>query len=615
MLRCSDRVSVALCLGLALFALPSAAQEEGQYPIVAKVVKNCPNTSSMIESWKAAPPDKMASLIEAWRAAPRRLPKEFHDRIESEGEWGVWDVAVKRWSDPGDKPAESDGGKGKSFDYVGGRVLAEFFETTVIHGSGREELQGFSVTGYDSTANRYVSVWTGHVNSFDNMDPNQPSEVSELGCWILYSLTDETSDLIFLGEFATRRMGPKRQTLELFEMRAGDKIKTMEISHSREVIVTTPDLDRPRVLRSSIPEVSLINKTLRSAIVYYGTNRDRTGNSEPNGFYGSDALEGRLELGKFKVTFPESHKKGKVERPFIVFEIVLRGNQEDPTEHVMIESIEPFTDRQLWVDEISRLEKTEALLFVHGYNVPFAKAARQSAQVAYDLDYEGVPLLYSWPSQGTRLGYLKDEKMVEDSRPFFQEFLNLVSKDTGIETLHVIAHSMGNRLVANALNDRFDSGDQEPIIDQLVLAAPDIDAKEFEDTFAKTLPKLAKRVTLYVSSRDVALKASALVHGRQPRAGHLDGKLLGRIDLNTIDASSASTDFLAHSYFANGESVASDIYCVLKGADTAMRQVLEERAGLSKPAWEILSTGRIDELKRDPSDCTSLVAAPPPAAR
>jgi esterase/lipase superfamily enzyme len=38
--------------------------------------------------------------------------------------------------------------------------------------------------------------------------------------------------------------------------------------------------------------------------------------------------------------------------------------------------------------------------YMNGYNVTFADAARRTAQIAYDLRFEGDPAFFSWPSQG-----------------------------------------------------------------------------------------------------------------------------------------------------------------------------------------------------------------------
>ena len=73
-------------------------------------------------------------------------------------------------------------------------------------------------------------------------------------------------------------------------------------------------------------------------------------------------------------------------------------------------------------------------------------------------------ILYSWPSQG-KLGlvaYNKDGRNAELSAPHFKAFLSRLTARTGVQTVHVIAHSMGNRVVLKALADGSCSSHRRP---------------------------------------------------------------------------------------------------------------------------------------------------------
>ena len=48
----------------------------------------------------------------------------------------------------------------------------------------------------------------------------------------------------------------------------------------------------------------------------------------------------------------------------------------------------------------SKNYKDHALVFVHGFNTTFDNALFRTAQIAYDLKFDGAPFVYSWPSQG-----------------------------------------------------------------------------------------------------------------------------------------------------------------------------------------------------------------------
>jgi esterase/lipase superfamily enzyme len=62
----------------------------------------------------------------------------------------------------------------------------------------------------------------------------------------------------------------------------------------------------------------------------------------------------------------------------------------------------------MFAARVNKSGKKSAFIFVHGYNVTFEDAARRTAQMSYDLSFDGAPVFYSWPSQGSLGDYLKD---------------------------------------------------------------------------------------------------------------------------------------------------------------------------------------------------------------
>jgi esterase/lipase superfamily enzyme len=156
-------------------------------------------------------------------------------------------------------------------------------------------------------------------------------------------------------------------------------------------------------------------------------------------------------------------------------------------------------------------------------------------------------------------------------------FFNLLAS-SGMSTVHVIAHSMGNRLLAAALQDRTSPTDADRPgrrrFSELALLAPDIDAELFKAAI-KQIEASAARVTLYASSRDAALGIAHQVAG-YPRAGQAGPGILVLPGMQTIDASDVETDILGlrHSYFADNQTVLSDLYNLIRG------RAPEDRFGL-----------------------------------
>jgi esterase/lipase superfamily enzyme len=407
-----------------------------------------------------------------------------------------------------------------------------------------------------------------------------------------------------------------------------------------------------RVAKKSAPKAKpappLVDKTLRSVKLFYGTNRARTApcaqvevarwdarsQCRPNGYYGgllagstgdpraanaANAAGGPngdrqgLEVGTVAVTFPPRHAPGKLERPTQVFSFSLRD--EDPEKDVVISELRSYADEAAWARDLRATGRDQAFIYVHGFQTSFDEAARRAAQLAYDLDFDldpdfrGVPMFFSWPSRGGVGAYVADYDTSFESIEAFNRFLDLIKKQAGIRRVHVIAHSMGNRVVAEALYARGQHA--ERIVDQLVLAAPDIWASRFRSHFLRTLPQLAARVTLYVSDKDRALLASSSIREDEPRAGQVAGGLLeasrGVERFDAINASTLPTDFLGHSYYASQGSMLGDIYCLLKGTPITGRPLLAPAGA----AWQFRS---MDELKSlNPAACVAAAAIAPRA--
>ncbi len=402
---------------------------------------------------------------------------------------------------------------------------------------------------------------------------------------------------------------------------SGCRPQSQEEAAREAAMETAPRKHAEEVYRERMPADCPGNYQQCTVDVHYGTNRKPGPGAQagtPNDYYGEED-GGELELGTLTVSFPWAHVSGAIERPrWYKLEF-----EEDPEKHVMIRQLEPGLEAADWLERVKataegkgqRPPTSQAFVFVHGYNTRFAAAAWRAAQIAYDLDFDGVPMLYSWPSVGGGLkgllAYETDEEQVALAVPHFRRFIRLVADSTGLESVHVIAHSMGNRLVTTALDKMYREDEQPPSISQLVLAAPDVDTELFASTFIETLPRLARRVTIYASSKDKALNASELKHGQGPRLGDAKNDRLwalegvDRIDASfvadTLDSGEGSKEFLQHSYFARNDSVSSDLLCLLRGEGrqsltprsegTPKRPLLTVKTGVPVPdAWNLKPT-------------------------
>jgi esterase/lipase superfamily enzyme len=207
-------------------------------------------------------------------------------------------------------------------------------------------------------------------------------------------------------------------------------------------------------------------------------------------------------------------------------------------------------------------------VFVHGFNTSFEYALYRTAQIAYDIKFDGVPLLYSWPSMGSLSlhDYSHDRESSGQAEPYIREFLELVARDTGAKSVSIIAHSMGNQLLLPALRDLKRNAPADVAISQVILAAPDVDRDAFEN-IARELTGVSRGVTMLAASNDLALDISRRFWGGVPRAGDVPpGGPIVTEGIDTIDITAVSTKVFAlnHSGYADTSALLSDIQLLIQ---------------------------------------------------
>ncbi len=296
--------------------------------------------------------------------------------------------------------------------------------------------------------------------------------------------------------------------------------------------------------------------------VFYGTNRAPTGEEKAPQYYGVD--RGELELGYVEVSIPETHKYGELETEGWWPSTFDPSDEAKKKKYVLLLSVKPLPEDVYYsrlATEIDAAPSKDVFLFIHGYNSSFEDGARRAAQLAYDLGFDGTPMMYSWPSQASSAAYTVDEAVVRPSGKILARMLDNVVQRTGADRIHLIAHSMGNRALIEALqtyvvmNGREDTRET---FDQIVFTAPDVDRDYFVEAMS-TIHEVARRTTLYASENDVALKSSSMLHGA-PRAGLAGETIVTIPGVDTIDMSEVEADLLGHSYFAVNEGAIYDLF-------------------------------------------------------
>lgn len=245
-------------------------------------------------------------------------------------------------------------------------------------------------------------------------------------------------------------------------------------------------------------------------------------------------------------------------------------------------SLQNMSEREFYAEvdvAIQASQQHEAFLFIHGFHNSFEEGLNRAASLSYDFKFQGtkvfrgVSILYSWPAGTAVQRYDHDKDNALWSVDHLKGVLVRLANSPSTEQLHVIAHSMGSRVLAGAVKSLDGSGVTPGRFKNIIFAAADID----ENNFTQAAPKLktyAGRITIYVSGWDLALQASSALHegsrvGLHPRCW--DG-------MDVVDTQGQDTSIrdFNHSYLFDSQPVLYDLGGVLQGTPPDARLGIRE---------------------------------------
>ncbi len=299
--------------------------------------------------------------------------------------------------------------------------------------------------------------------------------------------------------------------------------------------------------------------------VYFGTNRKRDQNGKRIAFSNQRNL-GELALGSITVIVPPasadantgSRTAGNAARISDVRQLSIQ-----PTELLAADALVRTARGRLLG---ARNYIGQVLVFVHGYNVSFDNAVRRAGQLAYDLDFDGPVFVFSWPSREGLLSYMTDRESSQLSGESLREFLETVVGATNASRIHIIAHSMGNIVLNEAMHSMDGDALKKLNLGEMVLASPDLDP----DLFIRNYRRLQSRgaiSTIYAATSDRALSFSSWLRDG-PQLGYIPSggptRLVPGADM--IDITSVNSDVfnLNHDLYANSPAIIGDLKRLLK---------------------------------------------------
>lgn len=220
------------------------------------------------------------------------------------------------------------------------------------------------------------------------------------------------------------------------------------------------------------------------------------------------------------------------------------------------------------------------LVLLPGFDSTFLVSMSRAAQIA-DAYHAADVFCFSWPSQGKldlpsykadRDAAVKSANAVADS--LRKLFAVLTTLKANLPVLHIVAHSMGNFVLRNAVQLIPVKERSKTLFESAFLMAADenYDALS-KDKELRPLIKLAKKVPVYKNGGDFALTLSNLING-YPRLGAWGPRDLSKLPMTvtSIDCSDvASTQgdngetHYGHQYYRLSPKVINDALQVLAG--------------------------------------------------
>ncbi len=221
-------------------------------------------------------------------------------------------------------------------------------------------------------------------------------------------------------------------------------------------------------------------------------------------------------------------------------------------------------------------------LSIHGFNYTFEEAIVRTAQTRAFYGLDANWFVFTWPSDGSMRRYHDDRRDVEKSGAAAARALDTAARflarlrkqDRCGESIHLVAHSMGNYALRHAVQGlRAMYGDTLPrLFDKIFLFAADEDADAFEyPDKLKLLPRLGRRVVVYHTTRDAALDISANTKGNPVRLGSEGPENTTPIadNVSIVDVGAVvgdGRDVTNHQYYWRSPSVRADVTAVLNDA-------------------------------------------------
>lgn len=344
--------------------------------------------------------------------------------------------------------------------------------------------------------------------------------------------------------------------------------------------------------------------------VFFGTNR----NPDPSAPFGlSNAYNaekpyyyriGKVEVEKVGHPWHDVDAAYKCGQPEIFEEVPAEGGKPQ-----ILGSTQAFDAMRTTMLEDPR----DVIVHLHGFANSFDGAMERAAEIrdAYlstptdtktgalkSRGKEPLVFSFSWPSDGVTMGtaagadpekrkwaYSSDREdarasgqaMARCALRMFRYLGDLAKEDRCSQRLHLVAHSMGNWALRNAVQSLAAMADENGerlrmVFENAFLMCSDIEDDTLEDeTGLKPLLKLARKIHVYHAFNDSALSASEMKPNQGARLGHHGPSNMAALPdrVFAVDCSGVSftpsPGHVRHQYYRLAPEVVKDVRGVLAG--------------------------------------------------
>lgn len=158
------------------------------------------------------------------------------------------------------------------------------------------------------------------------------------------------------------------------------------------------------------------------------------------------------------------------------------------------------------MNNLSKLDNV--IIYSHGCCIGFDESLKNAVGLSKAAGCPVVALDWDSPSDN----YFKNQEREALNEPKYSMMLRMISSKLNPSKATLVGHSMGNRLIAAFLRDRFYHKQIDSKFRGIIFANADMDSRAFAQYSDEIVPQ-ADNIYVVANSEDKALALSALIHG------------------------------------------------------------------------------------------------------